>query len=48
MQIDIAAVESAAGLELAGPPLRARSWLRKLDAAFAAQTEAHKGARGRR
>src|SRR5438132_18233 len=31
MQIDIAAVESAAGLELAGPPLRARTWLRKLD-----------------
>ncbi|TXN44272.1 TRAP transporter large permease subunit [Methylobacterium sp. WL18] len=34
MQIDIAAVESAAGLELAGPPLRARTWLRKLDVAL--------------
>src|SRR3954468_23422112 len=31
MQIDIAAVESAAGIELSGPPLRAQSWLRRLD-----------------
>ena len=32
MQIDIAAVETTAGVELSGPPLRAGSWLRRLDA----------------
>ncbi|MBE7248553.1 MAG: TRAP transporter small permease subunit, partial [Actinomycetospora chiangmaiensis] len=31
MQIDIAAVETTAGVALTGPPLRARSWLRRLD-----------------
>ncbi|RUP16923.1 TRAP transporter small permease subunit, partial [Methylobacterium sp.] len=32
MQIDVAAVESTAGIGLSGPPLRARGWLRRLDA----------------
>lgn len=32
MQIDIAAVESTPGAGLAGPPLRAGTWLRTLDA----------------